>query len=217
MTAKERIFAAVARRHIDRTPTISWPKQDTNADVQVYPATAIAKRPQRFDVPALAQMPNLFRHFELLGEDPVAIMKATDQRTCERVELAESENRSAARLAIENGALGLLYEVHGADASRCTPMEYGGLFLERDRALLESVSDAPCNFVYINGKEPYLDFVADLPAQGFAWDLKGSGISVEEVRKIRKGTLVAADPSADIPLAEDGSITEGLEVVTSNV
>lgn len=210
MTGKERLVALATGKTVDRKPTIDWPGRNRDADVGVYPAGVLAEGMDR-NSPwgALAFVPNLYRQFELVDEQPVTMIK--NDAMSEIVEGFAAHHMREARAAIDNGALGVFYEIHGADASQCTPMEYGGLFLERDRAFLECVSDAPCNFIYINGKEPYLDFVSDLPAAIFAWDAKGTGISVSDVRKMRKGLLAADDPDADIQISANGSITEFLE------
>lgn len=192
MTDRERLMTLVAGGKVDGKPTIAWPSSEISG-AEFVPIT------------------NLYRHFQLMGEDPVALLKDTDSSASQIVEEAEGVRYREARGAIDGGAIGVFYEIHGADASRCTPMEYGGLFLERDRAFLESVADAPCNFVYINGKEPYLDFVSDLPAQIFGWDAVGSGIVVAEVRKLRTGLLATNDPQADIILDGGESITDRLE------
>jgi hypothetical protein len=207
MTSRERLLAVATGKAVDRKPTIAWPSSDAQADIQVYPANAVVHG----DAPALALVPNLYRRFQLMGKDPVALLKDTDGKSAGIVDAAEADARREAQGALEQGAIGVFYEVHGANAGQCTPMEYGGLFLEKDRAFLESVADAPCNFVYIDGKEPYLDFVSDLPAQVFAWDATGSTIPVSEVRKLRQGALAADDAEADIPLQVEGSITDTLE------
>ncbi len=215
MTGKERFLAMAKGRTVDQKPLIDWPRSDPGADGRVYPAGVIAESYDRNSPRAgFAFIPNLYRQIEMLGELPVATMKNGVMQ--EVVEEASALHLREARAAIKNGAVGVFYEIHGADASKCTPMEYGGLFLERDRAFLESVSDAPCNFIYINGKEPYLDFVSDLPATIFAWDAKGSGIPVAEVRKMRKGLLAADDPDADIQISANGSITDFLEGVLTH-
>lgn len=208
MTSKERITALVAGQPVDPKPTIAWPNDNKDADVRVYPAGQFPVDPS---VVGLAIVPNLFRRFQLLGEDPIALMKDNADPTAEAINEAEVLSRMEAQNALSNGAIGVLYELHGADTSQCTPMEYGGLFLEKDRAFLESIASAPCNMIYVNGKEPYLDFVSDLPAKVFGWDAKGSGKSVAEVRKIRSGLLAADDTDADILVSSTGSITESLE------
>ena len=207
MTARERILALVQGKEVDRKPTLAWPKKDDTADVAICPAGQFATNVET----GLGFVPNVYQRLYQLGEDPIAIAKDASDPTAGAVEETDALNRMEARNAISNGALGVFYEIHGATAAQCTPMEYGGLFLERDREFLESISDAQCNVIYINGKEPYLDFVCDLPAHVFAWDAKGSGISVAAVRKMRSGLLAAADPDADIILNADGSITDALE------
>jgi hypothetical protein len=216
MTSRERVLAAVNGGEVDRKPVIAWPKSNRDADMQVHPAGDIREGGEPRDA-VLALVPNLFRRFELMGEDPVAFLKNTDKEIVGIVDEAEDLSRREARRAIDSGAVGVFYEIHGATASQCTPMEYGGLFLEKDRAFLESISDAPCNVVYIDGREPYLDFVSDLPAKAFGWDVVGSGISVSDVRNIREGALMADDPEADISMTSIGSTTEFLEGCLTNV
>ena len=210
-------MATVEGKATDRALTISWPASDNGADVQVYPAGAMAERAGgQTPGTALAFVPNLYRQFELMGADPIEILKGTDEKSAALVEEAEALSLRSVRGALDNGAVGVFYELHGANAGQCTPMEYGGLFLERDRAFLEAVADAPCNFLYVNGKEPYLDFVSDLPARVFAWDAAASGISVQEVKTMRSGCLMADADAADIRL-NAGSTTDLLEGLLAHV
>jgi len=215
MTGKERFLAWAAGKPVDQKPTLDWPRANSQADGKIFPAGVVAEGlDPNCPTATFALIPNLYREFQGAGTEPIALLK--DATAEKLVDERVATNQRIARQAIDNGAIGVFYEIHGADASQCTPMEYGGLFLERDRAFLDSISDAPCNFIYINGKEPYLDFVSDLPATVFAWDAKGSGIPVSEVRKMRSGLLAADDPDADIQISADGSITEFLEGVLAH-
>lgn len=209
MTSKEKLLAALGGA-ADAKPTFAWPESNQNADVQVCSADEVSQGPSD-ESAVLAFVPNLYRRFQLMGKDPVAILK--DTTAIGMVEEAEAKSLRDARGAIEGGAMGVFYEIHGADASQCTPMEYGGLFLEKDRAFLEAIADAPCNVIYINGKQPYLDFVSDLPAKVFAWDIKGSGIPVSEVRKMRDGLLAADASDADLELKASDNFTDILQGV----
>jgi hypothetical protein len=103
-----------------------------------------------------------------------------------------------ARAALSKGVLGVFYEIGGADATQCTPMQYGGLYLERDREFLEALKGTGAHIVYVGGAEPYLDFVSDLPADAFAWDAVASGIAVSDVRPMRAGPLAAESDAADL-------------------
>ena len=105
------------------------------------------------------------------------------------------------RCAFENGADGILYRLHGARGLHCTPMQYGGHYLERDREILASVAERSFNAIFVVGEEDvYLDFVSDFPAHAFGWDQEDSKISVDQVRAMRKGALVSIDPISDIRL-----------------
>jgi hypothetical protein len=212
-------LAAIQGGAVNRKPVIGWPKNKQDVDIAVYPAGLLAERPYQNGPLALAFVPNLYRQFQMMGEDIMAMLRAKPAEAADLIEIAQTTNLELCKNAITNGAIGVFYEVHGATASQCTPMQYGGLFLEGDRAFLDELSHSECNVVYINGTEPYLDFVSDLPAQVFAWDREGSNIPVSEVRKLRPGALAASDPEADFLLSTDGPITENLErlLAVSNV
>jgi hypothetical protein len=129
---------------------------------------------------------------------------------------AGAERLSQAVLAIRElidraGSKGIVYLLFGATPDHMSPMMYGGHFLELDRQIL---SGAKCNrlvFV-VGGPGVYLDFVSDLPAEAFGWDVKASGISVSEMRAMRTGALAAADPDADLRLITDvPDLTDYLE------
>ena len=97
---------------------------------------------------------------------------------------------SSLHAALESGADGVLYRVFGAEPSLSTPMQFGGHYLERERELLQSISDARFNVVYIEGgDEVFLDVVSDLPAHALGWDEQRSHIPPSEVRKMREGAL----------------------------
>ncbi len=83
-------------------------------------------------------------------------------------------------------------------------MQYGGFYLERDRELLEEAKDATFNLLWIDaGEEAYLDFVSDLPAHAFAWDIDATDVSVVQMRAMRPGALAAEDPTADFLFASN--------------
>lgn len=189
MTAAERYVAAAQGGEVDRKPTLAWPIASPVADIGVRPAQDF----QGHEGPALAHLTNLYGVVKPdPSVNPAEVGDLLDRAVVTCIELA--------RAAIGAGALGLLYEIRGATVGECTPMEYGGLYLERDRELLQAVRDLGANVLYVAGPEPYLDFVSDLPAHVFAWDIAASGVSIEEVRELRRGPLAADDPEADILL-----------------
>lgn len=83
----------------------------------------------------------------LLKSDPIAGGTALDA-LCEET-----------RAELSNGPT--VYRLVGASPEHCTPMQYGGYYLERDRELLAS-APGPVEVV-VEGEAPYMDFVSDLP------------------------------------------------------
>lgn len=111
--------------------------------------------------------------------------------------------RSAIDLALGAGADGVFYVLDGAYPPAASPMQYGGHYLEVDRAILSGIAEAQLNILYVpGGPETYFDCLTDLPARVFAWDIAESGVTVEQMRGMRAGALAAADSAADILLVE---------------
>lgn len=77
------------------------------------------------------------------------------------------EEASEALRAMTRGAEAILYRISVARPEAVSPMEYGGRFLEHDRALLES-ANVP-TVVLVSGPEAYLDILAALPCTVIAW------------------------------------------------
>lgn len=103
--------------------------------------------------------------------------------------------------AVEHGCLGILYNLFGASPEHSTPMQYGGLFLERDREILNYAESRVCTLIHVApNPESYLDFVSDLPGDLFAWDDEITGVSAESMRKFRSGALATFGPGGDIRL-----------------
>lgn len=123
----------------------------------------------------------------------------------EQGEARLAEFAGKTRTAIQNGvakADGIWYRLVGAEMALCTPMQYGGYYLELDRELLQSAEGAKFNVVAVVGaEETFLDVVADLPAQGLAWDAAGTGVAAPELRAMTGKCLIADDPNADILLS----------------
>ncbi|MCC6404729.1 MAG: hypothetical protein IT207_12040 [Fimbriimonadaceae bacterium] len=65
------------------------------------------------------------------------------------------------------GAEAILYHLTSATGSKHSPMEYGGRFLEADRALLEACT-VP-TVLHVTGAGAYLDILAALPCTVIAW------------------------------------------------
>ena len=106
---------------------------------------------------------------------------------------------------------GILYRLHGADETHCSPMQYGGHYLEKDRELLNLAAEGYVVILVVAGKGAYLDFVSDLPGDVFAWDVEATGVSDAQVRGMRPGSLASTDPGSEISLVGAASLVEQLE------
>lgn len=204
MTSRERLTAAARGGPTDRRAVLLWPS-GPRSDAEIVPADEVgAALSEDSSRVVLAEVPSPFARAladrfalnELLQDDPDA-----GQR---KLEGYARDTRQAIHTAMEFGADGVFYRLEGAHPAGSTPMQYGGFYLELDRALLAEIEDARLNVIYVaGGPEPYLDFVADLPAHLFAWDVEASGVSLAEVRPMRKGALAACDPAAEVLFADD--------------
>ncbi len=202
MTSRERLLAVAHGAEVDRQPKIFWPYWETGSDFRHFNHETMPDHIEEAegDV-ALVEITN---PFGLALQKEINLNKALkeDPKAGNRLlgELIDEAKRDI-ELAFEIGADGILYRLYGARARHCTPMEYGGLYLEKDRELLESVKDSLFNVIFVVGQEDvYLDFVSDLPAHAFGWDSDDSKIPASEVRKMRSGALMSEDPESDILL-----------------
>ena len=193
-------MAVVNGQPVDRKPVIAWPGSD-DSDVHVGIPGPNDERLCLIEVPnpcgqaflAQSNLSGMIR--ESLMDGSAALEDATRQ-----VHHAIEKSRDL-------GADGIIYELFGADPAYSTPMEYGGHFLEVDRDILDSYEKRFRMIFLVGGEGAFVDFVSDLPGEIFAWDVNGTGISVAEMRKMRKGILAAADPEADIFLSYPGDIS----------
>lgn len=203
MTGKERLVAAARGGEVDRKPVILWPGESVRSDARIliHPeAEAIADEERIVLVDVISPFGRAvkagFGLNDLLTEDPEAGNAHLDEFV--------QQTRDEIEAANEAGFDGIFYRLIGAEPELSTPMQYGGYYLERDRELLEDVADARLNILYVDGgEEVYMDFVSDLPAHVFAWDIDRTGISVAAMRAMRRGALAAEDPTADILFADD--------------
>jgi len=198
MTSRERITKAVAGEPVDRKPMIVWPHDEMYSDAAIVPIGRLA---------TAGSSPRCVLA-EVFSPFSCAISKNLDLNSLYKSDpdAAEKEFKSFVQhvereidIALNSKADGIFYRLQGAEPKFATPMEYGGHYLEVDRALLQHASTARMNVLCIEGgPEAYIDFVSDLPAQVFAWDLEQTGFSVSALRKMRTGALAAASPEADI-------------------
>ena len=141
-----------------------------------------------------------FRRAEKAGI-PILELYVKDVASGEEV-LAELVSETRHDIFRSNGPI--VYVLSGPEPAKCTPMQYGGLFLEKDRELLQFAQEhGQQNEVWLHvdaGEGAYLDFVSDLPADVFAWDAKKTGVSLAEMRKLRAGKLCTNEKGTDVPL-----------------
>lgn len=118
-----------------------------------------------------------------LRADPIAGGRRLDE-LCQMVQRA-----------IEGSGDGMVYVLSGASPAECSPMQYGGHYLERDRdLLLSAVRDRFVVLGIADGEGAYLDCLSDLPADVFAWDPVATGQTVAEARAFRpRGWLATPD------------------------
>ena len=198
MTGRERIVAAARGGEVDRRPVAcATGVSENGADCVVVGVSDVTN--------ALRESPDravLAKVVSPLGRDLtlVKLLASDPSAGAERLALLADQARQEMRSALEAGADGIYYALDGAYPAATTPMEYGGHFLELDRQLLEEVRDARFNLLFVCGeREPYIDFVSDLPAHALAWDSR-SGVSVGSVRSARSGALAYDSDEADIRL-----------------
>lgn len=127
----------------------------------------------------------------------------------------------AIQAAVAAGADGVFYMLAGAEPTSSTPMQYGGFYLELDRALLGLAQSLPLNVLWIEGKtEPFLDSVVDLPAQFFGYFVAETGIDPAIIRADRPGPIVSNVFEADVSLAFNAddalALTRFSQMVQSN-
>lgn len=199
MTLRESIIQVIRGGHADATLQLSLSTPGFNV---VQPNRVIEHLSS--DGITLGLIPNPYLLARLNGEDLNESLRQDPEKGEHLAASFENECQKLIQTTLENGADGIFYLLDGARGACSTPMEYGGYHLERDRAILESVSAATINVVFVVGNDDlYIDFVSDLPAQLFAWDSLASTFTPDYVRSLRVGALVTNHPDADVQLSID--------------
>lgn len=125
------------------------------------------------------------------AEDPCDTTLAT---------LAEATRKELAE-TLTDDTRAVLYVLYGAAENWCTPMQFGGHYLEVERELLAPTYQKVPVLLWIVGEEgAYLDFVADLPTCFIGWDVQATGFPISAMRAVRNGAIFAPDPEAEIEL-----------------
>jgi hypothetical protein len=224
MTSRELLIAASRGGEVPRKPVLCWPTVvDAVTDALVIDGSRGTGGPPVVSTPvpgvvtsetelasgayrdpekvALGMVPGVFETARAISPNLNEIL-SSDPASGEAI-LDEAMNQVRGRIgsALDAGMDGIFYHLSGATPQAASPMQYGGHYLERDRDILAGVADATLNVLFVSGGPGvYLDFVSDLPAHIFGWDIEGSRVSVAEVRAMRAGALLAASPEADVIL-----------------
>lgn len=205
MNNRERMLSASRGESVDRKPIVVWsesPGHQADAVIVSHLSIEDAIRTHP-DQMVLAELVSPFGRAMRAGVDLLEILRDDPERGRHELAVLTNEVRNQIQHCLDSGAAGIFYRLDGAYAAAASPMEYGGHFLEIDRAILAEFLDGHLNILYVEGEEEvYYDCVADLPAQVFAWHSEASGATVEEMRKLRPGALAAPSQDADIILVK---------------
>jgi hypothetical protein len=200
VTPRERLVAAARGGAVDRPPWFVWDTAETDALLSNHTpdavvATSIEEATRLLnssdeDGPAvLVEVVNPLGLALSEGDNPNRLLDVPEAAERELDRWVE-RCKSSLLEALDTGADGVLYRLRGAEPPYSTPMEFGGFHLERERALLNEISDARFNVLLADGgEETYLDFLTDLPAHAFAWDERKIPSSPKQVREMRAGAL----------------------------
>ena len=200
MTSRERLLAASRGGSLDLQPRLGWLSDDSGLDGSVVEDMSKMNRRDSESV-VLVDVSNPFGLALQKGIDLNKALKDDPSVGSEVLDSLVEEVRQRISLSLELGADGIFYRLHGACPRHCSPMQYGGHYLERDRELLGGASEAFLNVLFVAGEdELYIDFVSDLPAQVFAWDSELTNVSAQDVRAARTGAVASSDPSSEIEL-----------------
>ncbi len=193
MTPRERVVAA------SRGGVVEGPVRAGRAGADLIVCESTERLAPLSDRMQVVELLNPFGRARLSGLDINRLLADDPAEGAKELERLAVQTHAQIVQSLESGADGVFYRVVGATPDASTPMEYGGHHLEIDRAILVEFEDA-FNVLFVEGTDPYLDFVSDLPARFFGWEVEKSPMTVGEVRTLRQGALIAAHPDADVVL-----------------
>lgn len=202
MTSRERVMNAAEMKSVDRAPAVVYLDPELS-DMVVCSIDELGEAKEQFpDKVIVVEVESPFARALQREIDLNSVLRDDVTKGHEILDELTEESRNEGDAAKAAGADGIWYHLEGADPAYCSPMQYGGHYLELDRDLLTRWQDFPLNTVAILGKEPYLDFVCDLPANFFAYDATGSEIGTSAVREIRPGAIASQLRDADLRLIQ---------------
>lgn len=194
MTERERLIETIAGEEVTPKAVLHWPGK---------PAVR------------LVEVANPFGQALKDGCDLNALLAASVEEGQAKLESYRAKTtKEISRVAKGYGDM-VLYLLYGANEAWCTPMQYGGFYLEQDREILAAAQHAgiPVLLWVVGESGTYLDFVSDLPAHAIGWDTKAAGYPVAQMKAVRTGLVFAPDHAADIyvePNTGGRTITEHL-------
>jgi hypothetical protein len=206
-------MAAIRGGETDRKPQLSWPDHTPDSDAAVLTLDQIGQEKIDETKPILLEVLNPFGLAQSRGTNPNSVLEDDPATGDKLLQGLAAEVKHLVDAGIAAGVDGFLYRLHGANPAHSTPMQYGGHFLEVDREILASFDGLPIRAVFVVGGEgTFLDFVSDLPAELFGWDVEKSETNPNQVRQYRSGALMAASPDADVYLSFPGDISSSLRM-----
>lgn len=205
MTSRERVLMVARGETVDRAPAVVYQDPEIS-DLVVCSLEELAEAQEQFpDKAIVVEVESPFSRALNREIDLNAELTADPAAGHATLEILANETKVEGDTACSLGADGVWYHLEGADPVHCSPMQYGGYYLELDRELLARWQSAPVTVVAILGAEPYLDFVCDLPAHFFAYDAEASGVTSAAVREIRSGAIASQLRDADLRLVQSSA------------
>lgn len=210
MTAKERLAAAAKGGTPDQKPLIVWPKllpqtPSSEADAWVVDAPHELSEAKSLcgDSAVLSSVLSPFGWAHQKGIPLMKLLESDPKEGDIELQKLQQMTLDEARARMDEGADGLCYVLAGAGPDHTTPMQYGGFLLDLDREILEEFTEADFNLVWVRGhKDPYLEFVADLPCHALSWDMAATGIQPASIRPYRTGAIAGDRPDCDLFLLD---------------
>lgn len=206
-------MAAVRGGEVDRKPQLAWPDNNPDSDATVLTLDQIRANGIDETKPILLEVLNPFGLAQARGTNPNSVLEDDPATGDKLLQGLATEVKHLIDAGIAAGVEGCLYRLHGANPACSTPMQYGGHFLEVDREILASFDGLPIRAVFVVGGEgTFLDFVSDLPAELFGWDVEKTETNPNQVREYRAGAIMAASQDADVYLSFPGDISSSLRM-----
>jgi hypothetical protein len=201
MRALERMMAALSGELLEERPSMVWSsspghRADVVTTASVELRHALKTHPDQLVLVEVHSPLGLAIRRDI---DLVSMLQNDLEFGAAKLEELKTEVSWAIVSALEEGAHGVFYRLDGAHPRVCTPMQYGGHFLEIDRELLSLATEANFNLVYIEGEgEVYFDFVADLPCHAFSWSNAHNDINIHVAKTMTSARIALDHEEADI-------------------